>query len=166
MIRPGQTLKPMVKLPRDPSSCWQWLGFIHPESGVAVKALMGRCMPARRWMWEQLFGPIPKGYVIAQKCGVQSCVNPHHLACMTLADALRAGLAAKLMPSDITEIRRIYETEKARKAGSRFRPSELSRRLAHDYAVSPQAIRDVFRGDTWRNRTKHPTAVTPSEKRA
>lgn len=164
MIIPGQALKPLVKLPRDPSGCWQWIGFIKPDSGVAMKVTGGRMVPARRWMWEQLFGPIPKGYVIAQECGNQSCVNPYHLAKMTLAEANRKGMAAKITAADAEAIRMELKTYQESRNGKSVRSSVLARKLAHEYGISHQSVRDIWRGDTWKRKTKHATAITPSEK--
>jgi hypothetical protein len=163
MIRKGQTLKQMVRLPKDPESCWEWQGFIHPESGVAMKAINGRCVPARRWMWENLFGPIPKGMVIAQACGNTACVNPYHLKQATLATALRDGLTAKLVASDAVAIRKAKDDYVVHRAGKRLRLAELARSLADIHEVTPNTIRDIWRGHTWRAQTKHPFARSHSE---
>ena len=146
----GQVIKPMVKLGKDPEACWSWLGCKRSRDGLALKQIAGRQVTARRWIWEQLFGPIPDGMVIAQKCGKQDCINPHHLRMTNLADALRAGATATLTDGDVRDIRAKRGTGVSAKA------------LAKDYEVSPQTIRDIWRGDTWKTKTKAPAAVTPS----
>jgi len=142
--RPGATLRPLVKLGSTPESCWHWLGYIQP-SGDAMKQFHGRSIPARRWLWSQLFGPIKPGFVIAQMCGDKACVNPFHLKLMTMADAQRAGLSSTLTRGDITAIR---EAEGQATAAA----------LGKDFGVSAQTIREIWRGDTWTRRTRHPTA--------
>lgn len=148
MPRMGQVIKPKVKLGKDPEACWSWLGPVAPN-GVSYKQIAGRNVPARRWLWEQLFGPIPDGMVIAQLCGKGDCINPFHLKCTTLADAQRLGTNPTLTAGDAKAILAARGTVSARK-------------LANDYEVSPGAIRDIWRGDTWKRRTKSTKARSPT----
>lgn len=150
MPRLGQVLKPLVKLGSTPEACWQWLACTR-DDGLALKQIAGRQVAARRWIWEQLFGPIAPGYVIAQACGNNGCINPFHIRKTTLADALRAGLSSTLTKGDAAAI-------------LQARGLRTSAQLADEYVVSQQAIRDIWRGDTWKRRTKHPTATTPSQR--
>lgn len=136
---PGSTLKPLVKLPRDPLACWEWLGTRNAQ-GVAHKQINGECWPARRWMWSQLFGPIPAGLVVTTTCGNLGCVNPHHLRCCFQAEANRAGPGATLLPSDVQEIR----------AAGKQRTPRLAVQLAERYGVTPETIRDVWARRSWR----------------
>lgn len=148
MPRQGQVIKPKVKLGKDPEACWSWLGAISAR-GVACKQVAGRNVPARRWLWEQLFGPIPDGMVIAQLCGKGDCINPHHLKCTTQAEAQRLGLSSTLTPGDAATIRAA-------------KGEVAAKELAVDYGVSVQTIRDIWRGDSWRRKTKAKNARTPS----
>lgn len=158
MPRHGQVLKPLVKIGRTPDACWEWLGCKRAD-GLALKQIAGRQVTARRWIWEQLFGPIPAGYVIAQACGNNGCINPHHLRKATLASALRAGSSATLTPGDAAAIRAAREqAQKSKKPTLK----ELAETLASEYVVSPATIRDIWRGDTWKSNTKAPAARTPS----
>lgn len=159
MPRLGQTIKPLVRLGRSPEACWEWLGCKRADNGLAVKQIAGRMVPARRWLNEMLFGPIPDGIVVAQTCGNNGCVNPFHTKRASLADALRAGSSAALTVGDVVAIR---EAKAANDKGAHKRLSVLAGELAVLYDVSPQTIRDVWRGDTWRKKTKAPTARTPS----
>lgn len=156
MPRHGQTLKPLVKLGRDPEACWEWLGCKRAD-GLALKQIAGRQVTARRWIWEQLFGPIPDGYVIAQACGNPGCINPFHLRRLTQADALREGSSATLTAGDVADIRARFAADTSKKTlTARARP------IAADYEVSVATILDIVRGDTWKRRTKSPRARTPS----
>ena len=42
---PGDVLKPLVKLPRDPAKCWQWLGKV-ADNGYAIKQWHNKPCPA------------------------------------------------------------------------------------------------------------------------
>lgn len=166
MIAVGETtMKALVTLPRDPSACWKWNGCVRADNGVAIKQFAGRCVPARRWLWEQLFGRIPRGMVIAQACGNPSCVNPYHLKRTTLADAMRDGLSATLTQADAYAIRQSLKEYEDQQQGKRKRRSDLARRLARDYGVEPGSIYAIWRGDTWKGHTKHHAATSPSEAR-
>jgi hypothetical protein len=143
--QPGITLKPLVKLPKSGDGCWEWIGRATAD-GYPVKQFGGQPVPARRWIYTQLLGPIPDGLVVASRCGNRMCVNPMHLYVTFQAHANRGGNNTVLTPADVTEIR----------AKGRTRTPELARLLADRYGVTPQAIRDV-----WRRRSHRPPAKRP-----
>jgi hypothetical protein len=132
--QPGITLKPLVKLPKSGDACWEWIGRATAD-GYPVKQFGGQPVPARRWIYTQLLGPIPDGLVVASRCGNRLCVNPMHLYVTFQAHANRAGNSTVLTSADIVEIR----------AKGRTKSAELARLLAERYGVTPQAIRDVWR---------------------
>lgn len=136
---PGAVLKPLVALGKSPGDCWHWLGS-HSDEGVPTKTFNGQQMPARRWLWMQLFGPIPDGLVVTtmQNCGDKGCVNPHHFRACFQAEANRAGVQTLLMPADVAELRA------ARKKGL-----NSARVLAEHYGVSERAIHDVWARRSW-----------------
>lgn len=136
-VAPGMVLTPLIELGRTPADCWRWVGPVS-HGGYPKKTYCGRDIPARRWMWMQLFGPIPDGLVISVNCGNQQCLNPHHLRANTQAEACRNG-ANTLLPQDVAEIRR------ARKqAGPGVRDA-----LAERYGVSPTLISDIWGRRAW-----------------
>lgn len=137
MPHPGQTMRPLVKLGRAPDDCWTWLGPIG-TTGHAKKTFAGKDMPAHRWIWEQLFGPIPDGLVVYSTCESKSCINPHHLACGTIADAVRSSVTTKLLPADVLEIKAATE-----------HTSTTAEYFASKFGCSPQLVRDIWRGDAW-----------------
>lgn len=148
----GQTIKPQVKLGKRAEDCWQWLGP-KTDAGHGKKTYCGREVMAHRWVWEMLFGPIPAGLVVYATCGTTGCTNPHHLACGYIADARRQATDVKLLPADIADIRAAKATASLHTATH----------LADRHGVSPNTIRDIWRGTTWgaRKRTK-----APNQKRA
>lgn len=138
MPSPGQVLKAQVKLGKRPEDCWSWLG---PKTncGYGKKRFCGRDLMAHRWMWEQLFGPIPVGLVVYTTCDTRGCVNPHHLACGTQAEANRNAVTTKLLPSDVAEIR-------AAKDGA---GPNTARLLSERLGCSVATIHDVWNQRSW-----------------
>jgi hypothetical protein len=105
MIRKGATIKPMFKLPRDPSACWPWIGAKN-EQGRPVKTVDGTNVSGQRWLWETVFGVLPKSLHVTTSCGNMACANLYHLRCATQADIKReynSGLTA----SDVAEMRQL-----------------------------------------------------------
>lgn len=138
----GITLKALVKLGKRAEDCWQWLGPID-ALGYGRKTFHGRDLLAHRWIWMQLFGPLDHALVIAQTCGNNGCVNPHHLVAATHGTNMRASTVAKLTPDEVREIRR----------AKKDKGLNTARLLAERFDVSPSTIRDIWRGDTWGRRT-------------
>jgi len=136
---PGVTLKPLVKLGKEPGDCWTWTGSID-DGGYGRKQFAGKSMLAHRWLWMQLFGSIPDGLVVSHKCGNHACVNPHHLQAMTQAENCRQGITASLTPADVVEIRR------AKRHGG----VNMRQHLADRYGVAPSTISDIWGRKSWR----------------
>ncbi len=138
--QPGMILKPLIAFGRTPSDCWTWLGN-HDAAGVPTKTYLGQHMPARRWLWMQLFGPVPDGLVITTMpvCGNKACMNPQHFRACHQAHANRASVQTVLMPADVIEIRR----------AKKDRGPNTARVLAEKIGCSQQAIRDIWRGRSW-----------------
>ena len=103
MILPGATLKPLLKLPKDPKGCWLWRGSFNTH-GRPIKAVAARQVPAQRWLWQLLFGPIEKGFVISPSCGDPACVSPHHMRLMTQSE-VQGDYSSPLTPGDLIDIR-------------------------------------------------------------
>lgn len=55
------------------------------DRGYGWKRTSDSNVPAHRWMWEQVRGPIPEGYDLHHTCHNRSCVNVMHLVPMTHA---------------------------------------------------------------------------------
>ncbi len=151
MPKAGQAIKPRVALGKRPDDCWQWLGAATPD-GHGKLTFHGREVMARRWMWEQLFGPIPPGLIVYSTCGARACCNPHHLACGYMADARRGACDTKLVPADIARVRAAKDTATPATAGI----------LADQLGCSPNTIRDIWRGTTWARRRRH---TPPNQRR-
>lgn len=92
---PGPTFSP------DLGGCWLWTGSHkrRPDGtggygtistgGTAKNG--GRQVPAHRYSYELLVGPIPPGLDLDHLCRVRHCVNPAHLEPVTRSENLRRG---------------------------------------------------------------------------
>jgi len=135
----GQVRKQLVKLGQSPHECWEWLGFVSRATGYGKKQFHGRTVLAHRWIWEQLFGPIPNGSVINHKCSNRKCVNPYHLEVVSQAENCRHGNGCKLTPAQVAEIK---SAKKCRKWGD-------AAKLARRFSVSSSLIHDIWNGRAW-----------------
>lgn len=153
--QPGSTIKPMVKLPKDPSDCWEYLGAVDKVTGYGKKVWHGKTYLAHRWLWMQLFGPIPDGLPLQNTCDNKSCMNPYHWGISTQANIKRDDVRTILTARDAVEIKRVPKALRATK--------KQRSELAHDYAgrfgCSKQLIYDIWAGRAW-GRAKAPTRAT------
>lgn len=135
----GVTIKQLVKLPKDPMDCWQWLGSID-AAGYGRKMHRGRSMTCARFMWETMNGALPDALVIRNKCGRNDCCNPWHAEITTMTCAKRHGITTVLTTADVLEIKRAKKNKTLHTA----------QHLADRFGVLPGAIREIWRGGTWK----------------
>lgn len=71
------------------NGCWLWIGA--PQSNFSYGSLKvnGKKIPAHRYSWTRVNGPIPEGLLVCHKCDVPLCVNPDHLFIGTVLDNAR-----------------------------------------------------------------------------
>lgn len=62
-----------------PSGCWLWTAALDRDGYGAWSPHKGQRMPAHRWSYEQMIGPIPDGLELDHLCRNAPCVNPYHL---------------------------------------------------------------------------------------
>lgn len=66
------------KVDVEPAQCWQWTATTAGRYGQFVMD-GGQRIPAHRYAWQALVGPITDGLVVDHLCRNKLCVNPDHL---------------------------------------------------------------------------------------
>lgn len=159
---PGSTIKPQVKLPKDPNDCWEWLGSIDANTGYGKKQWHGMTYAAHRWLWMQLFGPIPPGLPLQNTCGNNGCVSPHHWGISTQAAISREGAHTVLTAGDVVEIKAIPKAERA----TPMQRASLATGFSNRFGCSKQLIYDVWSGRAWGRAKKSKRGTLPHPEEA
>lgn len=100
-IRPTQEERFWSKVQKT-DTCWIWTAAKSPLGYGSFGVESGKIMPAHRYAYELLVGPIPKGLTIDHLCRNPSCVNPAHLEPVTQGENVKrstfhkAGTAVNL----------------------------------------------------------------------
>src|SRR5262249_5580793 len=72
--------------------CWNWLAAKGGRQGHAIFVDENdKHASAYRWLWEQMYGPLPKDIELDHLCRNPSCVNPDHLEPVTRKTNQRRG---------------------------------------------------------------------------
>lgn len=139
----------------DQAGCWEWTGH-RDHKGYGRLTFRGRTIRAYRLAYELFVGPIPKGACVLHRCDNPPCCNPAHLFLGSRADNHADMMAkgrhgatrgsahhkAKLTEDDVAVIRAEYAA-----APSRY---GLRLRLARQYGVHPETIRNAAQGRFWK----------------
>lgn len=71
--------------------CWRWTARVD-RLGYGRFWDHGQHYP-HRWLWQYLFGPVPKGLELDHLCRVPGCINPDHLEAVTHMENVRRGIS-------------------------------------------------------------------------
>lgn len=115
------------------TGCWNWarVTWGTPPYGAIIRN--GKRIPAHRFMWEKLRGPIPSGLVLHHKCENTLCVNPDHCEPVTHRRNIYVSRQTKLTDEQVAEIRAL--------------PASLSHaEIARRYGVTYPTISVIRRG--------------------
>lgn len=85
-----------VAAPQTPDGCMEW-GASKDGKGYGKFYLNGHLVPAHRFAYELVIGPIPEGLQLDHLCRNRACVRPDHLEPVTARENLLRGetLAAR-----------------------------------------------------------------------
>jgi hypothetical protein len=73
--------------------CWTWTAAIRRDGYGVFSRGSGPegVMPAHRFAYEEIVGPIPAGCTIDHLCRVRACVNPAHLEAVSSRENILRG---------------------------------------------------------------------------
>src|SRR3546814_3074592 len=137
-MKAGTVIKPLIKLGREPADCWEWVGALS-TLGYPSKTIDGTTTTGQRWLYTQLFGPLPDALTVRMACGTRTCTNPHHMTIVTLTEARRGGDNTVLLPADVRDIQ----------LAKKHRCHSIARQLAERTGCSTQNSYDIWDGRSW-----------------
>lgn len=74
--------------------CWEWTAS-QAGGGYGWFMTANGSVPAHRWAWEHLVGPIPDGLHMDHLCRNRVCVNPDHLEPVTQQENIARGYSSQ-----------------------------------------------------------------------
>lgn len=75
-------------------NCWLWTGA-HHQDGYGVFNSSPRLVGSHRWLYEEIYGRLPKGLEIDHVCRTPACVKPSHLEAVTHSVNVKRGTAGQ-----------------------------------------------------------------------
>jgi hypothetical protein len=124
--------------------CWIWQGARSGNGYGHLKRKRSRSnIPAHRYMWEVMRGPIPNGLVVDHLCRVPLCVNPQHMELVTNRENILRGNSPAAKQARQTQCKRGHLFDDA---NTRITPTGARRCRACDRQDhrTPQTKRRVF----------------------
>lgn len=83
------------KVIEDANGCWVWTGNRTKDGYARFSVRGGLTIPAYRWAYEQMVGPIPDGLEPDHLCLNKACVNPEHIEPVTREVNVQRALFVK-----------------------------------------------------------------------
>ena len=121
----------------DPETgCWNW-NLSMRGNGYGRICVNLKIVPAHRYMYERLKGPIPDGLQIDHLCKNTRCVNPDHMEPVTNTENMRRRDATKLT---VDQARAILE---------RVRSGVARQTVADQFGVSVSTVHAIMSRQRW-----------------
>ncbi len=90
-------LKFLVDVLSSGNDCLGWMGSQKCHGYGSIQLGTGWREYAHRFIYKQVYGPIPTGCEIDHICGVTLCVNPHHLEAVPHSLNIARGKARRAL---------------------------------------------------------------------
>lgn len=74
-----------------PTPCRLWQGTV-THGGYGYRNTQGRYTRLHRWVWEQVYGPIPPGMRVLHRCDQPACYRLDHLFIGTQGDNVQDSI--------------------------------------------------------------------------
>lgn len=140
---------------RSEGECWEWTADLSRSGyGSVWDSDKNKNASAHRYSYEIHYGEIPSGLHVMHSCNNKKCVNPHHLSLGTplqnTRDAISSGLrkvAARKFGEENPKSKLTLEQARYIKA----HPEMMLTELAAMFGLSPNCIRGVRIGRTWKD---------------
>ena len=134
-------------------TCWIWIGGRRSSWGYgAFSPKRGVQTSAHIFSYQLIYGPILEGMFVCHRCDNPPCVNPEHLFLGTPKDNTQDCISknrfaigeadgnSKLFPTDVLEIRRLYNSK-----------LYSQQQLADRFGVSRPHISLLVRDKSWKH---------------
>lgn len=102
--------------------------------------------PAHRYLFEQVYGPIPEGMIIRHSCDNPLCINPAHLLLGTHADNVQDRVDRNRSAHGEENGRAKLTEKQVRRVKNSALPNAV---LARRYGVDRRVIYQIKKGLTW-----------------
>jgi hypothetical protein len=132
--------------------CWNWIGKRNRPDGYGTLKIAGQWKRSHRVAWEIAHGAFPPDLLVCHHCDNPGCCNPAHLFLGThaanCADKMAKGRHRSGVNSTGKGGRRKLTAEQVIDARRRH-PAESYAKLAAEFGVSFECMKDAVRGFTW-----------------
>lgn len=133
--------------------CWEWRGTVNSVHGYGYIRIKGHNYRAHRVSYMILTSKvIDDGMILMHSCDNKICVNPDHLSEGTYKENMEdASKKGRMVHGEAVHSAKLTE-DKVREIRLKYTPRKYSfQRLAEDYGVTQNAIRELILRKTWRH---------------
>lgn len=128
--------------------CWLWTGS-RTHDGYGKLKLCYRTLLAHRVSYEEAYGFVPDGCVVAHACHEPLCCNPNHLRAETQSENLSARNENGTAPLGQRNGRAALTDAQARVIHHALNLGMGKTELGRVFGVSRDVIRKLASGDNW-----------------